>query len=175
MKPVSVYRQSQSFSSLGVWACISVMGWKKALLSQKIPKHGIWNEKPSMALTFIIYYLINFSFPRSQMKKERRHKEKIQKVHDKMLLGQVITIHAINWFSIYPSLGCYRCFIFERISWTISTEWWGPFIWTGNYIYNDDTNGWYLLTKLLPSSYISTFCVVIVYIRDSRRYLIKLD
>ena len=120
---------------------------KKALLTQKISKHGIWNEKPSMALTIIIYYLINFSFPRSQMKKERRHKEKIQKVHDKMLLGQVITIQAINWFSIYPSLGCYRCFIFERISWTISTEWWGPFIWTGNYIYNDVTNGWYVLTK----------------------------
>ena len=29
--------------------------------------------------------------------------------------------------------------------------------------YNDDANGWYQLTKLLPSSYISTFCVVIVY------------
>ena len=29
-------------------------------------------------------------------------------------------------------------------------------------LYNADTNGWYLLTKLLPSSYISTFCIVIV-------------
>ena len=29
--------------------------------------------------------------------------------------------------------------------------------------YNDNANGWYLLTKLLPSSYISTFCVVIVW------------
>jgi len=28
---------------------------------------------------------------RSQLKKERRHKEKIQKVHDKLLLGQVAT------------------------------------------------------------------------------------
>ena len=25
--------------------------------------------------------------------------------------------------------------------------------------YNDDANGWYVLTKLLPSSYISTICV----------------
>ena len=32
--------------------------------------------------------------------------------------------------------------------------------------YNDDANGWYLLPKLLPSSYISTFCVVIVYFTD---------
>ena len=33
-------------------------------------------------------------------------------------------------------------------------------------LYNDDANGWYLLTKLLPSSYISTFCVVIVCFTD---------
>ena len=32
--------------------------------------------------------------------------------------------------------------------------------------YNDDANGWYLLTKLLPSSYISTFCVIIVCFTD---------
>ena len=32
--------------------------------------------------------------------------------------------------------------------------------------YNDNANGWYLLTKLLPSSYISTFCVVIVCFTD---------
>ena len=29
--------------------------------------------------------------------------------------------------------------------------------------YNNDANGWYLLTKLMHSSYISTFCIVIVY------------
>ena len=29
-------------------------------------------------------------------------------------------------------------------------------------IYNDDANGLYLLTKLKPSSYISTFCIIIV-------------
>ena len=29
--------------------------------------------------------------------------------------------------------------------------------------YYDDANGWCLFTKLLPSSYISTFCVAIVY------------
>ena len=49
---------------------------------------------------------------------------------------------------------------------------WHLFIWFGWIswvcvcpinIYYDDANGWYLFTKLLPSSYISTFCVVIVY------------
>ena len=30
-------------------------------------------------------------------------------------------------------------------------------------IYYNDTNGWYVSTKLLPSSYISTFCVAIVW------------
>ena len=34
---------------------------------------------------------------------------------------------------------------------------------TGHSTYNDDANGWYLLTWLLPSSNISTFCVVIVF------------
>ena len=29
-------------------------------------------------------------------------------------------------------------------------------------IYYDDSNGGYLSTKLLPSSYISTFCIAIV-------------
>ena len=32
--------------------------------------------------------------------------------------------------------------------------------------YNDDANGWYLLSKFLTSSYISTFCVVIVCFTD---------
>ena len=31
-------------------------------------------------------------------------------------------------------------------------------------IYYDDANGWYLFTKLQPCSYISTFCVAIVYL-----------
>jgi len=38
------------------------------------------------------------------MKKERRHKEKIQKVHDKMLLGQVATDASFLRGFLEPSL-----------------------------------------------------------------------
>ena len=37
--------------------------------------------------------------------------------------------------------------------------------------YNDDANGWYLLSKFLPSSYISTFCVVIVSLDSENKFL----
>ena len=37
------------------------------------------------------------------------------------------------------------------------------FTWRCIANYYDNTNGWYIPIKLLPSSYISTFCIAIVY------------
>ena len=64
------------------------------------------------------------------------------------------------WYSIYYIINaiCVQLFILTQ---SVVVAWGNKLL---NPTYYDDTNGWYLPTKLLPSSYISTFafCVAIL-------------